>query len=92
MKEHVWYTYNGLPYKTLLNWLLVEQVYCVMFWLYSCLSSDGISQTLSPRTIVTGTKIDFNKHCKLSCTGGFMLCVNVGAVGGDGLLLGWKDG
>jgi hypothetical protein len=27
--------------------------------------SSGISKTYSPRTIMTGTTLDYNKHCKL---------------------------
>ena len=33
VKEHVQSMYNGIQYKTLPNQLLVELVYCVLFWL-----------------------------------------------------------
>ena len=33
-------------------------------WLNSFPRKGGISNTLSPRTIVNGTQFDFNKHCK----------------------------
>ena len=36
-----------------------------MFWIKCFLHKDGIHVTLSPRTIVTGSNIDHNKHCRL---------------------------
>jgi len=43
----------------------VEIAYNAVFWLNCFPHKEGIHTTLSPRTIVTGSKIDFNKHCKL---------------------------
>jgi hypothetical protein len=40
-------------------------VYFSIFWLNNFPPSDGISTTLSPRALVTGQQLDFNKHCKL---------------------------
>jgi len=45
--------------------MLVELVYFCVFWLNSFPAKDGISDILSPRAIVHGTKIDYNKHAKL---------------------------
>ena len=36
-----------------------------MFWLNCFPHKDGIHATLSPRTIVTASNINYNKHCKL---------------------------
>ena len=45
--------------------LIVETVYNVMFWLNCFPHKDGIHATLSPCTIVTGSNINYNKHCKI---------------------------
>ena len=45
--------------------MLVELVYFCVFWLNSFPARDGISDTLSPRSIVHGSRIDFNKHARL---------------------------
>jgi hypothetical protein len=36
-----------------------------VFWLNTFPARDGVSKTLSPRSTVTGSHIDYNKHCKL---------------------------
>jgi len=43
----------------------VEIAYNAVFWLNYFPHKEGIHNTLSPRTIVTVSKIDFNKHCRL---------------------------
>ena len=45
--------------------MVAELIYSCVFWLNSFPARDGVSDTLSPRAIVTGSEIDFNKHCKL---------------------------
>lgn len=45
--------------------MVAELIYYCVFWLNTFPACDGISKTLSPRSIVTGSHIDFNKHCKL---------------------------
>jgi hypothetical protein len=45
--------------------MIVEMVYASNFWLNSFPTTGGISTTLSPRAIIAGTNIDYNKHCKL---------------------------
>jgi hypothetical protein len=40
-------------------------VYSSNFWLNSFPPESGISATLSPRAIITGASIDFNRHCQL---------------------------
>jgi len=41
-------------------------VYNVVFWLNSFPHKDGVHATISPRTLITGLAIDYNKHCKVS--------------------------
>jgi hypothetical protein len=45
--------------------MLVELVKYNNFWLNSFPKDDGISKTLSPRTIVTAHSINYLRHCKL---------------------------
>jgi hypothetical protein len=45
--------------------MLVELVKYNNFCLNSFPKDDGISKTLSPRTIVTGQSINYLRHCKL---------------------------
>ena len=45
--------------------LIIEMVCTINFWLNSFPSNNGISDVLSPRAIVTGSSLDFNKHCQI---------------------------
>jgi len=47
------------------NRLIVETVYNAIFWLNYFPHKNGIHPTLSPCTIITGSTIDYNKHCAL---------------------------
>jgi len=42
-------------------------VYNTIFWLNCFPHKNGIQPTLSPRTIITRSTIDYNKHCNLQC-------------------------
>ena len=65
IKERVRCVYAMLPFKKIPRRMLVELVYFSVFWLNSFPANDGISATLSPRSIVHGTHVDFTKHAKL---------------------------
>jgi len=54
-----------LPFEKYPNRLIVETVYNAIFWLNCFPHKNGIHPTLSPRTIITGSTIDYNKHCNL---------------------------
>jgi len=45
--------------------LIVEIVSNAVFWLNCFPHKEGIHPTLSPCTIIIGSKIDYNKNCKL---------------------------
>jgi hypothetical protein len=47
--------------------MIIQMVFLANFWLNGFPHKLGISQTLSPRTIVTGLSIDYNKHCCIEC-------------------------
>jgi Zinc knuckle len=65
IKERARSIYNTLPFKQLPPRLVIELVYYCTFWLNSFPNYNGVSTTLSPRTIVTGLTIDYNNHCQL---------------------------
>ena len=45
--------------------MIIEMVYANTFWLNSFPIRNGVSEHLSPREIVTGHKLEFDKHCQL---------------------------
>ena len=65
LKERARCVYTTLPFTKIPGRMVAELIYYSVFWLNSFPARDGISATLSPRAIVTGSHIDFNKHCKL---------------------------
>jgi hypothetical protein len=62
VKERTRATVNTQPFEILPHRLLVK---IAVFWLNCFPHKDGIHPTLSPHTKVTGSKINYNKHCKL---------------------------
>lgn len=65
IKERARCVYNTMPFAKIPGRMVAELIYYCVFWLNSFPARDGISDTLSPRAIITGSHIDFNKHCKL---------------------------
>ena len=65
IKERTRCIYNTLPFTRMPARLLIEMVYTSVFWLNSFPAQDGVSDTLSPCTLVTGQTLDYNKHCRL---------------------------
>jgi hypothetical protein len=55
-------TYRMLPFKYIPCIVLIQLVKNVIFWLNSFPARDGVSTTMSPRCIMTGQEIDYNKH------------------------------
>jgi hypothetical protein len=45
--------------------MLVEIVQVSVFWLNTFPPDDDVLDTLSPRDLIVGRKIDFNKHCRI---------------------------
>ena len=64
-KERIRSVQCTLPFEKLPGKVTIELVYSCMFWWNSMNKFKGVSGTLSPRTIVTGMTLDYNKHCKL---------------------------
>jgi hypothetical protein len=64
VKERVRAIYNMLPFQQIPARLVIEMTNYSVFWLNSFAHVNGISATMSPRVIITGQFIDFNRHCK----------------------------
>jgi hypothetical protein len=45
--------------------IIIEMVQTSNFWLNAFPYSDSVSKTLSPRTIVIGSTLNYNLHCAL---------------------------
>ena len=65
LKERIRGIQCTLPFKRFPARLTIELVASQLFWWNAVPKSSGASQTLSPRTIVTGQTIDYTKHCRL---------------------------
>jgi hypothetical protein len=65
LKERTRCIYNSLPFRRLPARIVTEMVYASTFWLNAFPHPDGVSDILSPRNIVTGLSIDFQRHCRL---------------------------
>lgn len=63
LKERCRSTYNSLPFTKLPSRMAVELVYAMTFWIHVFPSQDGVSNSMSPREIITGVPIDADKHC-----------------------------
>jgi hypothetical protein len=65
IKERVRSVYNSLPFKKIPQVMIAELVSYCNFWMNAFPKPDGISTTISPRTIITGRHVDYQKHCKI---------------------------
>jgi hypothetical protein len=65
IKERARSVINTLPFEGYPPRMIIELIYYCVFWLNSFPAVGGISDVMSPRTIITGTTIDYTNHCKL---------------------------
>ena len=56
--------YNSLPYSRIPRLMLIRLISNAVLWLNALPHSDGASSTLSPRYLLTGKHLDFNKHVR----------------------------
>jgi hypothetical protein len=56
---------DGLPFKHYPKLLKIEMVKNAVIWLNMFPHPDGVSDTLSPRTIMTGVRAKFTTHCRV---------------------------
>jgi hypothetical protein len=65
VKERTGCTYQSTGFERYPPKLIIEMVLLSVFWLNAFPHKHGVSQTISPRTIVTGKHIDYKIHCKV---------------------------
>ena len=56
--------YNTLSFNKIPTRLVVEMSKVSMFWLNRLPPKDSFGNKLSPQTIVTRQKLDYNRHCR----------------------------
>ena len=56
--------YNTLPFRKIPTRLVAEMAKACVFWLNSLPPQSNFGNELSPRTIVTGQRLDFKRHCR----------------------------
>ena len=64
VKERIRAIYNTLPFNKILARLVVEMAKASVFWLNGMPLKDSFGNKLSPQTIITGQKLDYNRHCR----------------------------
>ena len=64
LKERCRSICNTLPFTRLPGMLVVQMVSACNFWLNVYPPKDGVSRQINPRELITGIKIDFNKHIR----------------------------
>ena len=65
VKERVRSVYASLPFPTLPKVMLIELAKFATFWLNGLPNQNNqLSITQSPRELVTGETVDFNRHCR----------------------------
>lgn len=64
IKERVRCVYNTLPFERWPPRMVIELVKHAVFWRNAFPCKNGISNMMSPRMIVTGSGLDYNRHCK----------------------------
>ena len=66
VKERIRAQWSRLPYRAKMPRLItIELVKQSVAWLNSFPPKGGVSETLSPRVIMTGIKMDCKKHCRM---------------------------
>ena len=64
VKERMRSIYNTMPFHKVPARLVIEMAKTAVFWLNAFPVSKGASRDLSPRTILTGQKVDYKRHCR----------------------------
>ena len=65
LKERIRATRHSLPFKRMPRLMLVEMVYYNTMWINAFPAKYGVSNTISPRTMLTGVTLNYKKHCHL---------------------------
>ena len=64
VKEQMRTIYNTLPLQKVPAQLVIEMAKTAVFWLNAFPAAGGVSQDLSPQTILTGQQVDYKRHCR----------------------------
>ena len=64
VKERMRAVYNTMPFSKIPAQLVIEMAKASVFWLNGLPPRDYFGNNLSPRTIVTGQKLDYKRHCR----------------------------
>ena len=64
VKERMRAIYNTLPFRKIPAQLVAEMAKACVFWLNSLPPQSNFGNGLSPRTIMTGQRLDFKRHCR----------------------------
>ena len=64
LKERCRCIHNTLPFKKMPGMLVCQMVSACNFWLNIYPPKDGVSRNINPRELITGIKIDYNKHIR----------------------------
>jgi hypothetical protein len=65
VKERTRCIYDMLLFRQMPPRMIIQMVYASNFWLNSFPPADGVSTILSPRAIVVGMELNYEKHCLL---------------------------
>ena len=74
-KERARCMFNSTPFTRMPPRMVIEMILAVDYWLNSWCSKGGVSDTIPPRQIITGIKLDAHKHCKFQF-GDYLLAHN----------------
>ena len=66
IKERARACRHSLPFKMIPKIMITEMIYNCVLWISAFLPEGGVPDTISPRTLLTGLKFDYNCHCKLA--------------------------
>ena len=64
IKERVRSATSDFPFDPIPMMVLIQTVYTIIMWLNAVWSLSGVAGGLSPRELVTGRGVDYNKDCR----------------------------
>jgi hypothetical protein len=65
IKERTQCVYNTVPFKMMPSQMIVKMVHSSVFWMNMFPPDDGISDTISPRALISGQQMDYARHCQV---------------------------
>ena len=64
VKERVQATYNTLPFEVIPPQIIIKMVKSAVFWLNAFPPNHGVTDSMSPRTMITRRQLEYRHHCK----------------------------